>query len=199
MSTERTRFYVKHYIDIGQLLDLHKQVSAAYPNELWIRLQEVFSDWLLAERFGGQQDWKCDDDKDGPSNYFSFWNGRHHNGVNQGSFFEFDLSGASKYELNPQRRKRCVYCYLGFEGRRSPSSITNGRLAASVRAATVKLRNKGYSEFEGHAGCFVQCDVGDLLHISRYNDWASVSRELKGRIEEFVRACAPILDRAAQK
>jgi hypothetical protein len=90
---------------------------------------------------------------------------------------------------------------LHFEGKRSPTSITSKSLIAAAKRETPKLKAKHFRENDwdpDFKGCYVQIDIGDLLHISTLNDWKTNSDKLKTRVEKLVRACIPVIRKAAK-
>jgi hypothetical protein len=209
MAIDRFTFYAKHYKDIRHLLELDEDVGETYPKELWKDLRAYFTDAFAAgplaqgNNFAGLSDWQCNDEEDGPQDGFAFWNRRHYDSESERGtcFYIAELSNAAQRVQSIERRTLAplVPCYMEFEGRRGPDGVTLDKLIKAVRRAAVKLKKAGFKEIEGGIkGCYVGIELGDLLHISTLGNRERNFAELIKRVEKLVRACIPVIERAAR-
>jgi hypothetical protein len=201
VTTDSFAFYAKHYSDIAQLRELEAEVGDRYPDDLWIQMQKTFSDRFAAGKFAGQTGWKCNDEADGPDDSLAIWHPRYHDAEHRrGPYFlieRLSKSVAPFSSLNKKMLKPLISCCLTIEKNGGDANVTIKGLVAAAQKDAPRLR-KQFEELSDPKGCFVQISFGELLHISSYGVRNKNFAEMIGRVEQLVKACVPVIERAGK-
>jgi hypothetical protein len=198
MAVDRFTFYARHYSEIANLLELHEDICNTYPVELGALLEDSFQNVFDARSFAGLSDWDCEYERS--QDCFSFWNPRFYDyDRDRGAYFcIYYLSDATEH-IDKRKIASRVQCELYYWGKRGPDSLTANKLELAARHDTKRLKRAGHFESQEHKGCYVQVPVGDLLHVSAFEAREQNFAELTKRTEKLVRACLPVIERAAAK
>jgi hypothetical protein len=201
MTRDVFAFYAKHYTDLGHLRNLEKDVQERYPDELWKMIQKIFFDRFLAGPFAGLRGWECTKELDGPDDSINLWHPRYFDEKKRGPYFciePFSHSVTDVSSSNKQFVRQLIYCYVGIDKNGGNAGITYKALVAAVQKDAPRLR-KQFEQLVGMRDCFVQIDIGDLLHISAFGGKQKNFEEMVRRVEKLVRACMPIFDKVSQQ